>query len=126
MTGIRSDRGAVAVEFALLLPVLMVILLGIVEFGLAYSAQITITNAAREGARVMAIQNSTTATDQAVKTAAPYTNPAIINSEILISPSVCMAGQIATVQVQYPYKFLTGFFGSGYTILGKAAMRCGG
>lgn len=126
MTDIRSERGAVAVEFALLLPILMMLLLGIVEFGLAYNAQITITNAAREGARTMAIQNSTAAADSAVKAAAPLVNPAITNSEIAISPSICAAGQTVTVTIQYPYKFLTGFFGTGYTMIGTAAMQCGG
>ena len=46
-----SERGAVAVEFALLAPVLIMILLGIMEFGRAYNAQVSLTNAAREGVR---------------------------------------------------------------------------
>ena len=53
-----SERGAVAVEFAILAPVLVMLLLGIMEFGRAYNAQISLTNAAREGVRVMAITNN--------------------------------------------------------------------
>ena len=53
-----SERGAVAVEFAILAPVLVMLLLGIMEFGRAYNAQTSLTNAAREGVRVMAIANS--------------------------------------------------------------------
>ena len=124
--GIRSERGAVAVEFALLLPVLMIILLGIIEFGMAFSAQITLSNAAREGARTMAIQNSVIATGTAVIAAAPTVAPAIVTSQIVISPVVCAAGQVVTVEIRYPYHFLTSFFGSGYTMTSKAAMRCGG
>ena len=48
----RSESGASAVEFALLLPVLMMILFGIIEFGMALYRQAILTNASREGARL--------------------------------------------------------------------------
>ena len=56
-----SERGAAAVEFAILLPLLLMLVLGTIEFGRAYNAQITLTNAARDGVRVMAIGNDPTA-----------------------------------------------------------------
>ena len=52
----RDDRGAAMVEFAIVLPVLMLILLGIIEFGRAYNAQVSIQAAAREGARELALR----------------------------------------------------------------------
>src|ERR1700746_3995762 len=48
---IRSERGQAAVEFALVVPLLMVLLLGIVEFGVAFSHYVTLTDATRVGAR---------------------------------------------------------------------------
>lgn len=130
MAHARSEDGAAAVEFALLLPILIMLILGILEFGLAYNAQITVTNAAREGARTMVIQNSPSAAKTAVKTVSSVLNPAITDSEITITVSngttTCTGGSTATVNIQYPFKFLTGFFGTGYTMTGKAAMRCGG
>ena len=53
----RSESGASAVEFALLLPVLMMILFGIIEFGLALYRQAILTNASREGARLGIVQS---------------------------------------------------------------------
>jgi Flp pilus assembly protein TadG len=53
--GSSADRGATAVEFALLLPLLLLILLGIVDFGRMLNAQVTLTQAAREGARLVAL-----------------------------------------------------------------------
>jgi TadE-like protein len=53
--GKRAERGAVAVEFAILLPVLIVILFGITAFGLAFSRFETYISAAREGARYAAV-----------------------------------------------------------------------
>lgn len=48
---LRGQQGAVAVEFALVLPVLAMLLLGIVTAGLSYSHAIGLSNAVREGAR---------------------------------------------------------------------------
>jgi Flp pilus assembly pilin Flp len=54
MTG-KEQEGAAAVEFALLLPLLVLLLFGIIEFGLAFNARIQATNAAREGARMAVV-----------------------------------------------------------------------
>ena len=53
----RSEKGAAAVEFALLLPLLMMILFGIIEFGIALHQQSILTNASREGARLGIVQS---------------------------------------------------------------------
>jgi len=50
-----GERGAVAVEFALIFPVLLLLVLGILEFGLGYHAWDVTQNAAREGARMGAV-----------------------------------------------------------------------
>ena len=47
----RDQEGAAAVEFALLLPLLVLLLFGMIEFGLAFNTRIQATNAAREAAR---------------------------------------------------------------------------
>lgn len=52
----QSECGASAVEFALLLPLLMMLVFGIVEFGLAMYRQAILTNASREGARLGIVQ----------------------------------------------------------------------
>ena len=52
----RDDaRGQSLVEFALVVPVFLLVLLAIVQFGFIFNAQVTITNAAREGARAATI-----------------------------------------------------------------------
>ena len=52
---IKSEKGASAVEFALILPILIILVFGIVEFGIVFNNYITITHAAREGARIAAV-----------------------------------------------------------------------
>ena len=53
-----SDRGVVAVEFALILPVLLLIVVGTIEFGRVYSQIQVYNGAAREGARCAAVMSS--------------------------------------------------------------------
>lgn len=54
MQGIRDESGANAVEFALILPILIVLLFGTITGGLLYNQQHSVTQAAREGARFAA------------------------------------------------------------------------
>lgn len=51
----HRERGAAAVEFALVLPILVMLIFGIVDFGRMLAAKITLTEAAREGARATAL-----------------------------------------------------------------------
>jgi len=51
----RNDRGAAAVEFALVLIPLLLIIFAMVDFGYAYYTKITVANAAHEGARASAL-----------------------------------------------------------------------
>ena len=53
-----GDRGAVAVEFALILPVLLLIVVGTIEFGRVYSQVQVYNGAAREGARCAAVMST--------------------------------------------------------------------
>ncbi|WP_344818852.1 TadE/TadG family type IV pilus assembly protein [Microbacterium soli] len=54
--GIRTnERGAAAVEFALVVPLLVLLLLGIIEFGWTFNQQVSLSNAARESARYYAV-----------------------------------------------------------------------
>lgn len=58
---LRAARGAQLVEFALVLPLLLLVVLGILDFGLLFQRYEAVTNAAREGARVAVLQGYTTA-----------------------------------------------------------------
>lgn len=58
----RSEHGAVAVEFALVLPILIMLLLGITTAGVSYAHALGVTNAVREGARFGATTDATSAT----------------------------------------------------------------
>lgn len=127
-----NERGAVAVEFALVLPALLLLVLGIIDFGRVFDAQQTLTFAARSGARVMVLQNSTSSAIAAAQNASS-TLGALPPSAFSVSPSACpAAGQTPvdttppTVTFTVNYTFSgTGFFGS-IPLQGKGVMLCGG
>jgi Flp pilus assembly protein TadG len=127
---LRSERGATAVEFAFIVPLLIVLVLGIAEFGRAFQVQGTLSAAAREGVRLMALQNDPAAAKAAVKNAAPSLNPAITDAQITITPTSCPvvnAGSTTVrLTIKYPMPYLTGFFGSTVTMTGTGVMRCNG
>jgi Flp pilus assembly protein TadG len=52
---IKDNRGQALVELAMTLPILLMLLFGIVEFGRIFNAYLVVNNAAREGARVAAV-----------------------------------------------------------------------
>jgi Flp pilus assembly protein TadG len=89
----KDDRGATIVEFAIVLPVFILLIFGIIDFGLLiYNKQI-LTNASREGARA------------GVQQAAP---PGVTQS-----PNRYTIGQIRTVVNNYCSANLVTFGGSG-------------
>lgn len=118
-----SERGAVAVELALVLPLLIFLVLGIVEFGRALNTQITLTHAAREGVRVMAISDDAAASKIAAGDAASLLDPALMT--IALSPTDCAPDTNVTMTISYELDTITGIAGP-FSLTGKGVMSCGG
>lgn len=121
-----SDRGAVMVELAFILPILVMLLVGIIEFGRAYSAQVSIQGAAREGARSLALRESSGAVNAAVQGSA---GSAQVTS---VTQGACPAGSngsttaYATVTVNATFTFSIPFISLGTRNMSATArMRCG-
>ncbi|MDP9997771.1 TadE family protein [Pseudarthrobacter sulfonivorans] len=121
----KHERGAVAVEFAILLPLLLMLVLGTIEFGRAYNAQITLTNAARDGVRVMSIANDPAGAKAAARNAAAGVSTAISDSDVTLSTDVCKAEQQVTLTINYNLSTITGIAGP-FPMTGKGVMLCGG
>ncbi|MGV8970884.1 MAG: TadE family protein [Rhodoglobus sp.] len=122
----EGETGAAAVEFALVLPVLVLLIMGLVEFSLLFNAQISVMNAAREGARVMAIHNDPSLARSAAVAAAPSLRPGLSAANVTVAPTKCVAGSSVTVTIRYSATLLTGFFGVTLPLQGKGVMLCGG
>ena len=107
-------RGVAAVEFALLLPLLLVITFGAIEFSLAWYDKAIITNASREAARagiVYAVPQPTTA--QITTVAQNYCQSYLLNLGKAATPTITVShpsgtgsGNPLTVTVSYQYSGL--------------------
>lgn len=124
-----NQRGSSAVEFALLLPLLISLLLGIIEFGNFFNQQISLTQAAREGARQYAINydkfSLTELTAELQKTAPDLKlNTATTNQ----ANKECTAGTTVILTLPSDYEPLTIWpeFVRPGKITGIGAMRCTG
>lgn len=122
----QRDRGAVMVELAFILPILVMLLVGIIEFGRAYSAQVSIQGAAREGARSLALKESSGSVDAAVQGAA---GSAQVTSVTKVACPAVVSGtttSYASVTVNATFTFSIPFVSLGTTNMSATArMRCG-
>ncbi len=126
---LRGERGTSAVEFALIVPLLLSLVLGIAEFGRGFQVQGTLSAAAREGVRVMALQNDQHVARDAVRAATSMLDPAVTDAQMDFDPEFCPqtgGTQLMTLTVTYPMPLITGYFGTQVTLTGKAVMRCNG
>ena len=102
---LRSEQGQTAVEFALLAPMLVVLLLGVVQVGVAFNRYLTVTDAARAGARKAVVLRfsggSVDDVKQAVRDAAPGLDTIKLKIDV-VAPS-WSSGSDVTVTVRYPY-----------------------
>ena len=102
-----NERGAVAAEFALLLPVLLMILLGTIEFGMIMYSRELITNASREGARAGIIQVSPKPTAGQITTIATnyLTGTGIKPADVTITVTGAGGVNPATLRVITTYRY---------------------
>jgi Flp pilus assembly protein TadG len=131
----RGKRcGVAVVEFALIVPILLALVMGILEWGWLARTQLTVANAAREGVRHAVLGNSSTSVRTRIVNAAAILNPQLTTSQIILTQTpdrtnpnptyfawpadttgtpprnTVPAGNIIRVQVNYTHRSLTGFF----------------
>lgn len=131
-----DERGASAVEFALVLPMLLLLVFGIVEFGRAFNIHIQLTGAAREGARVAALESGDPV-EETYQAAPLFTSN---RGAMTVTVSSCTAGgDRSRVTAAHDFTFVTPLSavsrlpflnGSGFAepirLTGIGVMRCGG
>lgn len=115
-----NERGAVAAEFALLLPVLLLILFGIMEFGFLMYGREVVTNATREGARAGIIAATPPVSIGAMQTVVLGYLPGtgVSPASITFGPGVCCGGTgtPVTVAVTYNYPWLIPYIPSLFNL----------
>jgi hypothetical protein len=105
---ITSEKGQTAVEFALVLPMLLVLLLGVIQFGVAFNHYLTVTDAARVAARKAIVARlaggspAIAEAEQAGRDAAGDLNPTQFQIKVT-STDWTTSGSVVTATATYPY-----------------------
>ena len=109
---IRNERGQTMVEFALVVPILCVVLYGILQFGALYNDYVTLTDATRVGARKAATSRHLASPAAAAEAAARSSAKGLDAGKLdfNVSATAWEHGESVTVEGTYPYKIdLLGF-----------------
>jgi len=126
------DRGAVAVEMALVSPLLVLMIVGIIDFSRVFNAELQLSQAAREGVRLASLQLGTlnlsaiqnravlAAQHPAFGAALPAGNVTVLSS----CTATPLPTDLAKVRVTYVYQGI--FYMKNSTLTQEAVMRCGG
>jgi Flp pilus assembly protein TadG len=137
----RDDRGTALMEMAFTLPLLLLISVGIIEFGRAFQTWQILTNAAREGARVAVLPGMTD--DMVTARVQEYIQAGVLDPSVTPTitiqrnASISYGSGTATgskVTVNYPYHFMVlngvaklvvsnATLGSDFTMATSATMR---
>ena len=104
-TDLRNERGQTMVEFALIMPVLCMVLFAIIQFGILFNDYLSLTDATRVGARKAAVSrtaaNPAAVTETAVRNAASDLNSADLDVDV--TATAWTPGGEVTVEASYPY-----------------------
>ena len=121
---VRNSNGQSLVEFALVLPFLLVLILGMIEFGWILNGKITLTSAAREGARVAIIYESADKAEAAVQSAVSKSAESSSLKEVNATTDFNESTKSAVVNVNAKITPIIGLFFSGdVKLTAKAEMR---
>lgn len=128
-----GEKGQNLVEFAMVLPIFLILVFAIVDFGMGFHAWITVSNAAREGARIGAVG----ADEATIEARVVDTASSLAEDDLNITVGNAVPdgepGEAVTVDVEYDYELITplsnllslfgGGLGSEITFQSEAEMR---
>ena len=125
--GRRPERGSVLAEFALVLPLLLILLFGVLELGIAFNRAQAVEAAAREGGRLASISSSNGADVVARVNEALDGIPLDAAPTVTVAPGGCAGreGQSVTVTVAYVHNVtIPLLFSRDVPLTSQAVFRC--
>lgn len=127
MRAIGNEKGQSVVEFAIILPIVVLVLMAIIEFGIMLNCYLKVENAAREGARAGIVSTSNVVIRNSIVNVSPNLKAA--NLQISISPAEASrkSGETLTVNVSYKYEMtvpiISNLFGKSVDLKAQTSMR---
>jgi len=126
MKHIKNQKGQALVEFTIILPILLLLVMGIFQFGMMINSYLTIQNAVREGARVAIVGSTDTEIIQQMKQTSPALNSNQLSINITPSQQMRRSGEALTIKASYQYQMtvpiISNLFGQ-VTLNAQTSMR---
>jgi len=104
----KTEAGQALVEFTLILPIFLLLLFAIVDFGRGFYTWVLVTNAAREGARMAAVQSDASTIDQRIYDSFCDNYPSSCGldpAKLSISKTNVQGSRGSAVQIDLSYDF---------------------
>lgn len=127
MRGLKNEKGQSLVELAVILPVVMLVLMGIIEFGIMLNCYLKVENAAREGARSGIVNSSNLEIKNSIIRISPDLKAE--NLTLIVTPAETYRrpGETLTVSINYKYEMtvpiISNIFGRTVDLEAKTSMR---
>ena len=123
----KKEKGQATVEMALVMPIIILLLFGIMEFGRIFNAYLIVTTASREGARAGVVGAADAAIRSAVTTTAGTLDTVAMSVYITPSSSLRTRGASLTVSIEYPIRVFTpvinSITGDPFVVRSQTTMR---
>lgn len=124
---LKNEKGQALVEFAIVLPIFLLIVMGIVQFGMVLNSYITIENVSREGARAGIIGSTDEEIQYLIISTSPNLDPKNLTVTITPNESVRKSGDSLVVKVTYNYNLtvpiISSIFNNVIVLNGQTTMR---
>ncbi len=127
MKKIFNNRGQSMVEFTLILPIFLILLLGMFDTSRILSTKIVLQNTARNAARVVAVTNSDSSAISEIDLGTASLDPNRLNYTITPSESYRSVGENVTIDINYTIDIntpiISNILGENVVVSGKSVMR---
>jgi len=124
---LKNQKGQALVEFAIILPILLLLVMGILQFGMMLNAYLSIENAAREGARAGIMGSSDAEIRNLVIATSPSLDPENLTVSITPNETNRTSGDTLTIKITYNYTLIvpiiSSLFNNVVVLNGQTSMR---
>ena len=127
MKNLKNQKGQALVEFAITLPILLLLVMAIFQFGMMLNSYLTIENASREGARAGIVGSSDAEIKQLIIATSPSLDSRNLTVNITPTETIRRSGDTLNVKVTYNYNLtvaiISNLFKNVVVLKGQTSMR---
>lgn len=122
-----NNKGQALVEFAIVLPIILLLIMGIVQFGMMLNTYLEVQNASREGARAGIVGSTDSDIQTLITSTSPTLDPHDLTITVTPNQSSRISGGTLTVMVSYNYELtvpiISNILNNEIVLKGQTSMR---